>query len=695
MNTYLKNALIALVLLSATHLISQQNQTNDTIVSISLDEVVLSIPFNETVNNNVLRVNKLNVNGLNIIKRQNFASFLKEVPGLSLLTTGPGIAKPVIRGLTGNRVVVFNQYIRQENQQWGDEHGLDISPFGVGSIEVIKGPMSVLYGSDAIGGVLYVNPDTYSEEMEVELGSYYNSNYSGVTTNVGVKGSINNLNYLFQGSMVDNKDFETPHKKIEGSFFEQKDFKIGLGYKSDKFITDLRVNVNKIKVGIPHGDEHDDHDEHGDDDHDDDDDDHDDDHEGEEHGESYQDLEHTNISWKNTFMFDNNSKMDVTLGYSANSRKEFGEHEEEGHDDDHGDDDDGDDDHDDEHDEHHEGEAHINMDLETTSFDLKYTFPKTEKSEFIVGSSILSQENLNLGEEKLIPDAKKNDFGLFGLGHLYGESWDVIVGARLDFRNIKKTNYDENFSSFTTSLGYKKDLSDEAVFRLNFSTGYRAPTLNELFSDGVHHGTAQYEVGDANLDVEKNSQIDISFVKFNDNSKYGFELFHNKIKDFIYLAPDGTQKKGVPVYNYYQTDASIYGGEFYVSGKTGLDWLSYKTSMDVVVGKTSSKKSLPRIPPLTIKQSFDLEFGTNSFEINALVKARRGNVSQFETPTNSYFLMNIYGKHELNFLNENLNLSWSVNNLFDTEYFDHLSRLKNFGIHEMGRNISIGFNYLF
>ena len=101
--------------------------------------------------------------------------------------------------------------MRQENQQWGSEHGMDISGFGVESVELIKGPMSVLYGGDAIGGVLYVNPDTYTnEDTEVEIGSYYNSNYKGFTNNLGVKGNLNNLSYLIQGSVVDNRDFETP-----------------------------------------------------------------------------------------------------------------------------------------------------------------------------------------------------------------------------------------------------------------------------------------------------------------------------------------------------------------------------------------------------------------------------------------------------------------------------------------------------
>jgi iron complex outermembrane receptor protein len=120
-------------------------------------------------------------------------------------------------------VTVFNQFMRLENQQWGGEHGMGISGFGVGSIEVIKGPMSVLYGSDAVGGVVYVNPDSYfiGAGSEIELATIYNSNYNGFTSNLGIKGGLSKLSYLVQASLVDNDNFNTPDKEIENTYFIQ------------------------------------------------------------------------------------------------------------------------------------------------------------------------------------------------------------------------------------------------------------------------------------------------------------------------------------------------------------------------------------------------------------------------------------------------------------------------------------------
>ena len=140
MKNIINYAFMALLLFSTNNIISQNTQENDTIIPVNLDEVVVSTPFKETLKNNVLKVNKLNFKNINNTKSINFSKSLIELPGISLITTGPGISKPVIRGLSSNRVVVFNQYMKHENQQWGDEHGMDISGFGVESVELIKGP---------------------------------------------------------------------------------------------------------------------------------------------------------------------------------------------------------------------------------------------------------------------------------------------------------------------------------------------------------------------------------------------------------------------------------------------------------------------------------------------------------------------------------------------------------------------------
>ena len=142
-----------------------------------LDEIVLSIPFSQTLGKSVIKVDKINMGDINPILKQYISKSISKLPGVSIITTGPNIAKPSVRGLSFNRVVVYNQGVRLENQQWGEEHGIGISSSGVESIEVIKGPLYVLYGSDAMGGVLYVEPEKFntSNGLAIDYTGVYNS----------------------------------------------------------------------------------------------------------------------------------------------------------------------------------------------------------------------------------------------------------------------------------------------------------------------------------------------------------------------------------------------------------------------------------------------------------------------------------------------------------------------------------------
>ena len=335
------------------------------------------------------------------------------------------------------------------------------------------------------------------------------------------------------------------------------------------------------------------------------------------------------------------------------------------------------------------------MDLETTSFDFKYMFPKSKKLELIVGTNMMWQTNTNIGEEELIPDADKKDFGIYAVSHIHTSKWDILLGLRSDNRNINNLKFDKDYNSFNTSLGFKRDFSDNKIFRINFSNGYRGPNLSELFSDGVHHGTNQYEVGDSRLIEEKNFQTDISFSAFGSDSSFGIDIFYNSIQDYIYLNPTGNSINDFSVYNYSQSDASLIGGELYFSKSTSLNWFSYKTSLEYVSGEKSEGGYLPFISPFTFKHSFNLDFDNNNYKVNFLAKGKQNNIGQFETSTDSYLVINLSGSHDFKLINNKLGLVWSINNLLDKTYYDHLSRFKNIGIHEMGRNISIGLNYNF
>jgi len=658
------------------------SQVNDQ--TVELDEIVLSLPFNQTLGKSVIKVDKIIFNDLNPILQQYISKSISKLPGVTILSTGPGISKPSIRGLSYDRVVVYSQGVRLENQQWGDEHGIGVSTSGINSIEVIKGPSYVLYGSDAMGGVLYIEPERYSNDFSVDYMGLYNSNYNGITNNLGIKGSSGKFSYLARANMVDNQSFSTPDGEVENTWFKENDIQAGLKYETEKFSSDLRLSMNFSELGLPHMEEgHDDHDEEGHDDHDEE---GHDDHDEEGHEDHYQELSHTTLTWVNTFDLGNDHELNVTLGRQLNDRKEFGGHEEE----------EGHDDHDEEgHEGHEEGEAELDMELSTNTLDVSLVMPQSDNLNLTIGANFLSQENKNFGHEELIPDAEKKDFGLYALGQITMENGAALIGVRYDNRSISSDMGSADFSNFNGSVGIKRDFENSSL-RFNIGSGYRAPNLIELFADGVHHGTFRYEKGNVNLVAEKSFQTDISFDINNEDSSVSFNLFYNDISDYIYVSPSRDRMDGFAVYNYMQQDSELYGGEISFDKKTGFDWLSYNTSLEYVFAESADGEALPFIAPLTFNQVFNIDFSSNySFEIDFLAKAKQGRVAMFEEETDGYSVLNLSGNWMTSFLENDLNIFWSVNNVFDTEYYDHLSRFKTAGIEEMGRNISVGLKYKF
>ena len=658
--------------------------------TVNLDEVVLSLPFNQNLGKSVIKVNKINLENINPILKSYISKSLSKLPGVSIISTGPGISKPSIRGLSSNRVLVYTQGVRLENQQWGDEHGIGVSPFGIKSIELIKGPAYVVYGSDAMGGVLFMEPENYSNDFSVDYTGIYNSNYSGISNSLGLKAGSGNFSYILRGSMTDNQNFSTPDGEVENTWFKENDFQAGIMYESEGFSSDLRLSMNFSELGIPHMEEgHDDHDDHGDhDDHDDH-----DDHEGhEDHEDHYQELSHTILTWTNNFDLGNDHNLQVKLGRQVNDRKEFGGHEEEGHDEHEEEEEDHD-----EHDHHGYGGsgAELDMELTTNTYDVSLNMPQSDNLNLIIGTNLLSQENKNFGHEELIPDAEMNDFGLYGLGQVTMDNGEALIGIRYDSRSIEAESGSVDFSNFNGSIGIKRNY-ENSTLRINLGSGYRAPNLIELFADGVHHGTFRYEVGNADLVAEKSFQTDISLDLMKDSSSLTFDLFYNDISDYIYVSPSNTSKKGYAVYNYMQQDATLYGGEINYSKETGIDWLTLNTSLEYIHGESADGDPLPFISPLTFNQVINLELSSNySVEVDFTSKAKQNRVSMFEEETAGYSVLNLSGNWMTSFLNNDLNIFWSIDNVFDKEYYDHLSRLKTAGIHEMGRNISVGLKYNF
>lgn len=637
-----------------------------------MDEVIVSTPFNKLQSENVMKVEYKTIEQIQKSGAPTLIQGLATVPGVSQISTGTSIGKPVIRGLSANRVLVYTQGVRLENQQFGDEHGLGINEAGIGSAEVIKGPASLLYGSDALGGVLYLNPEKFAKVNSVSsgIGTKYFSNTLGGNTSYYFKASGEQLKFLARGTYNRHIDYELPNGlRVTNSRFQEYDLKTAAGLELKNFSSELRYNYNLSRIGIP-----------------------------EELGEQndyialltpFQRIDNHILSMHNHIYF-KNSNLDINVGYIANNRKEFVEQ-------------DGEDE---------APELALQMKLKTLTYDVKYHLPKLGNLETIIGVQGLNQQNRNFGKELLIPDAQVNDLGVFGT---VAYSWDkhyVQGGLRFDNRDITTDRMEEeegtrvfeavnrSFNSFTASLGYKTELFKAITTRLNLATGFRAPNLSELTSNGIHPGTNRIEIGNGNLNREQNYQVDLALEYKNEHIEFFVNGFYNAINDYIFLQPNGEIEDGEQVFAYVQDNAKLYGGEagFHYHPHP-LDWLHIESSFELVVGKQDNGEYLPLIPANQWNNTLRTEFKDSNWLKNGFASVtletafKQDNVSQFETETDGYSLLNVGFGGNFSLGNTKFNAGLNVNNLLDKEYIAHLSRLKTDGIPNPGRNIVISLQF--
>lgn len=649
--------------------------------ALEMSTIVISTPFHKLQSENVMKVENKSLSDLKANGAISLSSGLSQIPGVSNITTGSSIGKPVIRGLSGNRVLVYSQGIRLENQQFGDEHGLGLNDAGIETVEVIKGPASLLYGSDALGGVIYLVPERFANQNETnaDFNLDYFSNTNGFSTNAGVQTSGEKFRFTFRGDHTEHSDYKTKDYRVTNSRYLENDFKAAIGYQEKNFNTSFRYNLNDSKIGIP-----------------------------EEIGEQntnktplepFQKITNHMFSSKSKWFFDTSS-LDLTLGYTINDRKEFEDHHHEEEHDDHDED---------EHDEHDEDEHEddleeefpaLHMKLHTFSYDLKYTLPEYGKFETIIGIQGLTQKNTNYGEELLIPNATTSDFGLMATSHVHFSKVDLQLGLRFDTRTIDAQSLlKKSYNSFNAAAGIRTKLAKKVTMRINLASGFRAPNLAELTSEGSHEGANRYEVGNPNLDSEQNFQTDIALEFGNEHIEIFANGFYNYVNDYIFLLPDGTFINEDPVYNYTQEDAYLYGGEFGIHFHPHpLDWLHFESSFETVTGKLKSNGYLPLIPANNLLNTISAEFKTNWLKDGNIFTTlqstfSQNNVSTEETSSDSYNLLSAGVNGTIQVFKRDFRLSITGTNITNTTYTNHLSRLKPDNIYDMGASWNFSLTY--
>jgi len=628
-----------------------------------MDEVIVSTPFNKLQSQNVMKVEHKSVNSLEKKGGTTLVESISTIAGVSNISTGTGIGKPVIRGLSGNRVLTYTQGVKLENYQNGEKHGLGVNESGVESVEVIKGPASLLYGSDALGGVLYLIPEKYAANNTThgDISSKYFSNTLGINTSAGIKTSGEKWRFLTRGAYDTHSDYKTGNnKRVTNSRYHEADFKAGIAYTNSYFLSDFRYNYNQSSIGIP-----------------------------KEIGKQetskammglYQDLNYHIVSLKNDFTL-NSSSIKTNLGYTHNSRNLI-----------------------------LNDEKTVDMLLSTFNYDVKWYLPQLGKIETVVGAQGMVQTNTNFGSEVFLPDADINDIGVFGNLNYGWNSSAIQAGIRFDNRKIDTKEHgtigndhyieaiDKSLNSFSGSLGYKTNITHNLVARLNLASGYRAPNLSELASNGIHEG--RWEIGNPNLENEQNLQLDLSLEFKSKHIEFFINSFYNNIYDYIYIAPTNEEINDFEVYTYVQNNAYLYGGEmgFHLHPHP-LDWLHFESTYETVIGKQKGGGYLPRIPANKFDNTFRAEFDINNWLdfgylfLNLESTFKQNKVSDFEDSSNNYNLLNLGLGGNLVYKTLKTNVNFTVKNILNKEYTSHLSVLNEEGIANPGINFIFGLKF--
>lgn len=612
------------------------------------------------------------ISELNEIRSTNLGEAISQIPGVQIISTGTGISKPVIRGLSGSRVLTYLNSQRLENQQWGGDHGMGLTELGIGSVEVIKGPATLLYGADALGGVLYFIDESFSKQgsTEVNVRSQFESVSLGTSNQLAIKQSNSKIRWNLYGGINSFADYQLPNGLYaKNSRYSDKLGKITVGFGRGNWVSSIRANFIQSVLGIP----------------------------GHTHDTvitpalfqskkseraaeiPQQNNINTTLSWENKWFVGKN-EYHATVGHHYNQLTEF---------------------------EEKVTIPGIDMQLNTSSYNLRYKRKMNVKNSFQIGLQGLHQLNKNStkAEERLIPNARTIDNGVFALYNSIYRRFTSQVGVRYDVRSIATVNDTVSFGgvyqSFTFSGGTVYS-TKKTVVRFNISSGFRAPHTSELLANGVHHGTLRYEVGNSNLKNEQAIQFDLATEFTGEHLAIVVNPFYNQLFNFIYINPTNGIKEGLPVYQYEQSkNAQLYGGDLGIHYHPHFaHWLHLEHTVSFVEGKINSSEYLPLIPQTKFNTQVKFAFKNRSkFHLENIViqhsyyEAQR-HVAVYETTSKGFHLVNI----GLNFKNEvrlPFELSLGVKNATNTAAINHLSRLKTIGLPQPGINgyVSILFSF--
>ena len=490
----------------------------------------------------------------------NIIDAIAHQPGVSQLTTGGSISKPIIRGLGYNRVVVMSEGVRQEGQQWGDEHGVEVDGSSVGSVEILKGPASLMYGSDAMAGVVILHPQpTLAEgELKGNISTEYQTNNGLFRYSLQMAG--NQKGFVWDARYSDKMAHAYKNKYddyVPGSQFRERAGRLMLGVNKAWGHSRLVWTAYHLTPSIVEGERDTETGELE----------HEEGWTGHQYGKSlpFQQVKHYKAVWDNSLSL-SSGYLKAIIGYQQNRRQEYEESED---------------------------EYELYFKLHTLTYDLRYITNEWNGWKLSTGIGGMYQKSVNEGEEYLVPDYRLFDFGLYATAtKAFGDRWTLSGGLRYDHRRLHGDmmppelggdrslnngatsdplppnlggSFTRHFNGLTGSIGAVCNINDHFNLRLNLARGFRTPNMSELASNGVHEGSLRYEFGNQQLKAEYSLQADLGLDFTSRYVSAQLALFANRIDNYIFIRGEGQEVRGeridYPVYVYTQGDARLLGFE--------------------------------------------------------------------------------------------------------------------------------------
>ena len=694
---------------------SNQTSSADSVITliaenITLQEVVVTEHRSEA--KQLLQVeSELSGQALAATRGQSLGESLKTLTGLYSIQTGPSISKPVIHGLYSNRIITLNNGIRQEDQQWGSEHAPQIDPFIASRVTVIKGAASIRYGSDAIGGVILVEP----KAMPTTPGVGGEVNLVGATNGrMGVASAflegafgkkLTGLSWRLQGTLKRSGYVRAPNYFLENTSYHETNFsgdihydyrRVGLEVYYSQFNTkvglftgaqvgslaDLYAAISRPEPIVQPGFSYD-------------------------LDRPYQQVSHGLLKVRAYLRTSQRGTLTATFARQQNERREYDYVPFSG-----------------------SLNPELYLKLVTHTGDLIWEHSAKPDKAGGVWSGSVGINTITQGNVReflfLIPNFRNYGAGGFAIERYARNRWTLEAGLRYDYRWLRAYFLDEptntvynqthNWRNVTGSLGASYQLRPDLTLTTNLSTAWRAPNVADLYSNGLHQSAVAYEIGNPNLNPEQafNGNLVLAYSGKRLTAEVGF--YNNRINNYIYLKPDSVpiirQRGAFPAYTYTQVNATFRGFDASFSYKfTSHLSLVSKTSLLFAYDQTN-QGYLVFIPPNRTDNSLRYETATWGqlthvyAQLSSLYVARQNRApavtqrqengqiiftGDFSVPPPAYFLLGAEVGFSTAFGRQPLNIVLSSTNLANVSYRDYLNRFRYF-TDEPGRNISLKIN---